>query len=106
MTADTTSKGDRFIVCTGCSGGADLARALQGRVPVETTDCMNVCDKPISLAVRAEGKAAYLFTGVDPDTPEDIEAFAKLYAESADGQIMDARPAGNLRFCLVGRIPA
>ena len=101
-----TTKGDRFIVCTGCSGGADLAAALKGRVAVETTDCMNVCDKPISLAVRAEGKAAYLFTGVDPDTPEDIEAFAELYAKSADGQIMDARPAGNLRFCLVGRIPA
>jgi predicted metal-binding protein len=101
-----TTKGDRFIVCTGCSGGADLAAALKGRVAVETTDCMNVCDKPISLAVRAEGKAAYLFAGVDPDTPEDIEAFSELYAESADGQIMDARPAGNLRFCLVGRIPA
>lgn len=99
-------QGDRFIVCTGCTGGADLARALQGRVAVETTECMNVCDTPISLAVRAEGKAAYLFTGVDPDTPEDIEAFAKLYAEAPDGQIMDARSAGNLRFCLVGRIPA
>ena len=105
--ADTSAKkGDRFIVCTGCSGGADLAKALIGRVDVETTDCMNVCDKPISLAVRAEGKAAYLFTGVDPDAPEDIEAFAKLYAASPDGQIMDARPAGALRFCLVGRIPA
>ena len=76
-------KGDRFIVCTGCSGGRDLAKALQGRVPVETTDCMNVCDSPVSLAVRAEGKAAYLFTGVDPDAPEDIEAFARLYAEHA-----------------------
>jgi len=80
------TKGDRFIVCTGCTGGADLA--------------------PVSLAVRAEGKAAYLFTGVDPDAPEDVAAFAKLYAESPDGQIMDARPAGALRFCLVGRIPA
>ncbi len=40
------------------------------------------------------------------DAPEDIEAFAKLYADSPDGQIMDARSAGNLRFCLVGRIPA
>ncbi|MFQ3183988.1 MAG: putative metal-binding protein [Alteromonas macleodii] len=105
--ADTSIKnGDRFIVCTGCSGGADLAKALIGRVAVETTDCMNVCDKPISFAVRATGKAAYLFTGVDPDFTEEIEAFAKLYAASSDGQIMDARAAGALRFCLVGRIPA
>ncbi len=100
------AKGDRFIVCTGCAGGVALARALRGRVPVETTPCMNVCDAPVSLAVRAEGKAAYLFTGVDPDAPGDIEAFAKLYAESPDGEITDARPAGDLRFRLVGRIPA
>ncbi|WP_281981599.1 DUF1636 family protein [Thalassorhabdomicrobium marinisediminis] len=106
MTAKSEANGDRFIVCTGCSGGAALVRALEGRVPIETTDCMNVCDQPVSLAVRAEGKAAYLFTGVDPDAPEEIEAFAKLYAEAPDGQIMDARPAGGLRFCLVGRIPA
>ena len=97
---------DRVIVCTGCTGGAELAERLRGRVPVETTDCMNVCDAPISLAVRAEGKAAYLFTGVDPDRPEDIEAFARLYADAPDGQIADARAAGELRFCLVGRIPA
>ena len=30
------AKGDRFIVCTGCSGGADLAKALEGRVPLHT----------------------------------------------------------------------
>lgn len=97
---------DRFIVCTGCAGGAALAAALEGRIPVEVTDCMNVCDAPVSLAVRAEGKAAYLFTGVDPDRPDDIAAFAALYAAAPDGQITDARPAGELRFKLVGRIPA
>ena len=98
--------GDRIIICTGCAGGAELASALEGRVPVEVTDCMNVCDAPVSLAVRAEGKAAYLFTGVDPDRPEDIEAFAGLYAATPDGQIADARACGPLRFCLKGRIPA
>lgn len=97
---------DRIIICTGCAGGAELAAALDGQVSVELTDCMNVCDAPVSLAVRATGKAAYLFTGVDPDRPEDVVAFAKLYAAAADGQITDARPAGELRFKLVGRIPA
>lgn len=97
---------DRFIVCTGCAGGEALAAKLEGVVAVERTDCMNVCDAPVSLAVRAEGKAAYLFTGVDPDRPEDIAAFAELYAAAPEGQIADARPAGELRFCLVGRIPA
>ena len=96
---------DRIIICTGCAGGAALAAALEGRVPVEETACMNVCSAPVSVAARAEGKAAYLFTGVDPDRPEDIAAFAALYAAAPDGQIMDARPIGPLRFCLVGRIP-
>jgi predicted metal-binding protein len=46
--------------------------------------------------------AAYLFTGVDPDTPK-TSAFAKLYAASPDGQITRQQA---LRICLVGRIPA
>jgi len=97
---------DRIIICTGCVGGAELAAALQGRVNVETTDCMNVCSTPVSLAVRATGKAAYLFTGVSPDSPDDVVAFAQLYADAPDGKIADARAAGDLRFCLIGRIPA
>lgn len=97
---------DRFIVCTGCAGGAALADRLEGRISVERTECMNVCDAPVTLAVRARGKVAYLFTGVDPDRPEEIEAFAKLYSDAPRGEIADARPCGELRFCLVGRIPA
>ncbi len=96
---------DRIIICTGCAGGTELVAALAGRLTVETTDCMNLCSTPVSLAVRATGKAAYLFTGVSPDSPDDVVAFAQLYAEAADGQIADARAAGDLRFCLVGRIP-
>ena len=98
-----TTKGDRFIVCTGCSGGADLAAALKGRVAVETTDCMNVCDKPISLAVRAEGKAAYLFTGVDPDTPEDIEAFAEIVNRAGYSSPV-RKPRGRDIFAACGQL--
>lgn len=97
---------DRIIICTGCSGGADLARAVSEFVSVETCECMNMCGKPVSVAVRSERKAAYLFSGVDPKSPEDIAAFAKLYAEAPTGEITDARTTGSLRFCLVGRIPA
>lgn len=98
--------GDRIIVCVGCAGGAELARSLDGRLRVETAACLNVCDAPVSVAVRAEGKAAYLFAGVDAAAPQDLVAFARLYADSTDGEIADARATGKLRFCLLGRIPA
>jgi predicted metal-binding protein len=78
-----------------------------GDFEVRAQACLNVCDKPTALAFRAEGKAAYLFAGVDAEADAaDVEAFAKLYAESPDGWIEDARSAGRLRFCLIGRIPA
>ena len=98
--------GDRIMICTGCAGGESLAAAVAREIPVERIACMNVCSAPVSVAARAEGKAAYLFTGVDPDRPQDIVAFARLFAAAPDGEIADARPAGELRFCLAGRIPA
>lgn len=113
----------RLIVCSTCRAkgedtfrGADFATALResfGADPdlqdflVETHECLSACSKPNSLSFRAEGKAAYLFAGVDPvEDRGDIAAFARLYAATPDGWIEDARPAGRLRFCLIGRIPA
>ncbi|PLS21780.1 hypothetical protein C0U40_09840 [Amylibacter cionae] len=113
----------RVIVCSTCRNkgdedfrGPDLAEALQDSFAadpvlqdfsVETHECLSSCARPQSLSFRAEGKAAYLFAGVDPVADRsDIAAFARLYAQSGDGWIEDARPAGRLRFCLVGRIPA
>ena len=88
-----------------------MAGRLRGMVgpgtTVETTDCMNVCGRPVTVAFRAEGKAAYIFAGVDPEKQgEDLAAFARLYAQAEGGIIEDARPCGDLRFCLIGRIPA
>ena len=34
---------------------------------VETFECMSACDKPNAISFRAPGKAAYLFSGVDPE---------------------------------------
>ncbi|MDX1781166.1 MAG: DUF1636 family protein [Thalassovita sp.] len=108
---------DVLTICAGCRSGdapargARLAGYLRDRVGAQTelrvTDCMNVCGKPVSVAMRAPGKAAYLFAGVDPETQaEELVTFARLYAASEDGIIEDARPLGQLRFCLLGRIPA
>lgn len=107
------------FICSTCTESGDdpkgdaLVQELRVRLAslgdfeVRAQACLNVCDKPTAVAFRAEGKAAYLFAGVDAATDaEDVAAFAKLYADTPDGWIEDARPAGRLRFCLLGRIPA
>ncbi len=106
---------DRITICSSCrttdgpAKGAALAETLRSRVTAEvaTTDCMIVCGNPVTVSFRATGKAAYLFSGVDPDTQADeIVEFARLYALADDGLVRDVRSIGQLRFCLVGRIPA
>lgn len=105
----------RVIVCTTCRKGnavptgeaviAEVAQRLDDRFVVEGHDCLNMCDHAQAVAFRAPGKAAYLFGDLDAGDVDDIAAFARLWADSADGWIADARPAGRLRFCLRGRIP-
>lgn len=105
----------RVIVCETCAApeqnptGAEFARDLQALVPenvrVETTACMNLCEQPMALALRAEACDAYLFSGVVAEDLDDAAALVRLYVEAQEGQITDARPAGRLRHCLVGRIP-
>ena len=88
---------------------ADVTARLEllGDFEVRGQHCLNVCDKPMALAFRKNGKAAYLFAGIDADKDgADVAAFAKLYKDAPDGWIEDARPAGQQRFCLIGRIPA
>lgn len=109
---------DRITICASCRGDpdgepqgrvlADRLRALVGEAAeVRTVDCMIVCGTPVTVSFRAAGKAAYLFAGVDPDTQAaELAEFARLYAGAADGVIDDARSCGQLRFCLIGRIPA
>lgn len=84
-----------------------IARDPQlAQVEVRTTTCLNMCDEPMAVALRAPEKMAYLFAGLRPDADiEDTLALLRLYVEAADGEITDARPAGRLRFCLKGRIP-
>jgi predicted metal-binding protein len=108
----------RAILCACCAApgkpaaGEGFARALAARladeagIVVETTECMNICARPVALALKAEGKPAYLFAGLDPARDlEDAVALCRLYAQAGAEGILDARPAGRLRFCLVGRVP-
>ena len=98
---------DRVSLCGGCGGGV-LAGLLQARLDdVVLVDCMQVCGRPVAVSFRGAGKAAYLFAGVDPVAQvEEIVVFAGLYRDSKSGIVEDARPCGELRLCLVGRIPA
>ena len=97
---------DRVSVCGGCGGGP-LVGLLQARLAaVALVDCMHVCGRPVAVSFRGAGKAAYLFAGVDPVSQvEEIIVFAGLYAAAEGGVVQDARPCGELRLCLVGRIP-
>lgn len=106
----------RVIICDTCAApgeapqGAEFAQTLRlhvgSDVQVETTSCMNQCARPVSLALREEGKDIYLFHSVDPARDlQDTLALIALYCEAEGGTISDARPAGRLRHCLSGRVP-
>ncbi len=108
------------FICETCQDkdgnrpGAGMVAAVRKALPenvamhvdVVAGPCMNICDAPVSLALRAPGKVAYLFSKVEPQDTADIAALARLFVEAEDGVIEDARPAGRLRFCLTGRVPA
>ena len=106
----------RIVVCTSCEGtdgAAFAARLRDGLVArglaldVQEHDCLSNCGKPQSLAFAGDGKATYLFGEIDPRRDlDDALAFAAMYDASPDGWIEDARGAGRLRFCLIGRVPA
>lgn len=106
----------RVVVCSTCEGkdGKGFAETLRAAFAkaglpfeVQDFDCMSNCGKPLSVAFKSPDKATYLFGEIDPDTDlDDTVAFARMYLASDDGWIEDARGAGRLRFCLIGRVPA
>jgi len=106
----------RIVVCSTCerADGKAFAAALRAALAARGIDftvqdhaCLSSCARPLSVAFAAPGKATYLFGDIDPGTDlDDALAFAALYAACPDGWIEDARGAGRLRHCLVGRVPA
>ena len=102
-----------LLICRTCLGAAtgDLAHRL--RTPLgdgwAVTDgpCMGGCARPGAIAFQSAGKATYLFGDVPAEGAEpDILAFARRYAASPDGWIVDARAFGRLRTGSLARIPA
>ena len=107
---------DRLVICDTCAAlgdtakGADWAKTLRGvvkGVEVKTVSCLNICDRPVSLAVQGKGKPTYVFGDTDPDTDTDnLISLLELYQSAPKGDITDARSIGRLRHCLVAKIPA
>lgn len=87
---------------------AALARAeLDRHVSVVEHACFSGCSEPVAIALQAEGRGSYVFSGVNvARDADDIAATCRTYLDSPKGWIEDARPCGRLRMCLRARIPA
>jgi predicted metal-binding protein len=104
----------RVTLCGSCS--ADQSALAEGisaglaSLPfparLSLTDCMSGCARPSTLAFRATAKMAYLFGEITLQDLPDILTFLRLYHDSADGTLADARPLGALRLKAIARIPA
>ncbi len=113
---------DQIIICASCAAngaapeGMDFADELRrlasddpelSGIEIVTTPCLNVCADPVAMALRGEAKDVYLFSGVSPQADvADTLALLRLYVSAPAGTITDARAAGRLRHCLIGRVPA
>lgn len=105
-------------ICATCleSGGAAAAASLtaridaaglSARVTVVEQACFNACAAPQAVSLQGEGRATYLFSGVDLEADAaDILATLNAYLHASHGWIEDATVCGRLRFCLLGRVPA
>jgi predicted metal-binding protein len=103
----------KITVCASCAGGqSGFADRLAGAITragiaaeVGTVDCLSGCARPSALSVRDTGKTAYLFGDLDDADLPNLLTFARLYAESQDGNLADARVLGALRMKALARIP-
>lgn len=105
--------GITLTVCASCPAGRgglaerlrDALAAAGEAVDLREVDCMSGCTRPSTIAVRAEGKTAYLFGDITAADLPDILTFLALYRASPDGNFADARPLGALRLKALARIP-
>lgn len=87
--------------------GAVAAAIEQAGLQAELNgvDCMSGCRRPQTIAIRQAGKTAYLFGEFTRDDIPGLITFLRLYRDSPDGNLADARPLGALRMKAIARIP-
>ncbi|MGI9352580.1 MAG: DUF1636 family protein [Rhizobiaceae bacterium] len=83
------------------------AAGLAEEFEVGLVECMGACENPVAVAIQGQGRATYLFAGVEPaNDSQDIIQTCKSYLATTDGWIEDARSCGRLRELLRSRVPA
>lgn len=117
------SPGHRIVVCIRCRGrqttdrqpGVRLIFLLQAlfddglaaRFRLAEADCMAGCDRPLTVAYIACGKASYLFGDIDPDRDAShLIDFARLYHVLPDGWCKEIERPPGLAGKTLARIPA
>lgn len=85
-----------------------LRRAgLADQVNVEFAGCIGSCTAPITIGLQGNGRASYVFSGINLlDDADDIAATTLAYLNARKGWIVDAHVCGRLRECLQTRLPA
>lgn len=109
----------RILICSTCQGERKrkaevdtvtdaLCRAgLADQVSVECAGCIGSCEAPVSIGLQGDGRASYVFSGINLlDDADDIAATCRAYLNTRKGWIIDAHVCGRLRECLQTRLPA
>ena len=112
----------RLLICRSCFSSREdeqesafqqqleaalTAARLSRPFHVAMTDCMGACETPLAVALQGKGMASYVFSGLSgPEDVPDLVETCRLYAESPQGWIEDARRCGRLRYLLRARLPA
>ncbi|MBO9422996.1 DUF1636 family protein [Labrenzia sp. R4_2] len=79
---------------------------LEDKIAVLPINCLGACKHAQTVAIRGTNSAAFLFGPVKfPEDIPDIISTCRIYLETPDGWIEGSRDCGNLRHCLIGRIP-
>ncbi|KIC21458.1 DUF1636 family protein [Leisingera sp. ANG-Vp] len=102
-----------ILICATCKGAAEASRlraALSDRIPgrfaLRAVDCMAGCGQPVTVGFQAEGKAQYLFGGIQ--SPADTEAlarFAHQYLASETGWTNASERPAQLYDKTLARLP-
>ena len=109
----------RVLICSSCVGSrsrqaeeAALRTALQQAgltdlVRLEFGGCFNACSEPVAIGLQGEGRASYVFSGIDLERDADaLAATCRAFLDARKGWIIDGHACGRLRNFLRARVPA